>query len=78
MSNNRKSIISGIVGILLILIAVRDVLSTLDGVLLISGVILLALGATIADRDRDLLKKHQHQELMEELHNSVEGDNEPA
>jgi hypothetical protein len=69
MSNKYKSLINGVVGILLILTAVRDILSTLDSVLLAAGVILSALGATIAGRARG---------SMQELHSSEEGEDGPA
>jgi len=71
MTNNSKSIISGIAGILLILIAVQEQLPTFNSVILVVGVILLAIGSTIADRDRELKKEAYQEELMKELHNAV-------
>jgi hypothetical protein len=86
MTNNNKSILSGIAGILLILSAVQDELSTFNSVMLVVGVILLAIGSTIADRDRELKKEAYQEELMKELHDAVnrsvkrpiEDDHEPV
>ncbi len=72
MTNNSKSIFSGIAGILLILIAVQDQLSIFDSVILVVGIILLSIGSTIADRDRELKKEAYHKELMRELHEAVD------
>ncbi len=76
MSNSSKSIISGVAGILLILAAFRDLLSPLEAVLMILGVILLSLGATIADRDRRLMKEYNKMRTMHELRDSVKNKDE--
>jgi len=76
MSNSSKSISSGVAGILLILAALRDLLSPLEAVLMILGVILLSLGATIADRDRRLMKEYNKVRTMHELRSSVKEKDE--
>lgn len=78
MSNNIKSIIIGIAGISMILTAIRDVLTTLNGVFLVIGIILLALGSTIADRDREKKREHEYQEFMRELYGTIKDDEKPA
>lgn len=82
MNNSRKSILSGIAGMVLILVAVRNALSSFDGMLLIVGVILLAIGAAIADRDRELKMDVDRRDRLRELHSAIdpgiEDENERA
>ena len=78
MNNSRKSILSGIAGMLLILVAVRSALSSMDATLLVVGVILLAIGAAIADRDREMRMDVDQRERMRELDSAIEPMIEPG